>query len=49
MIVGENFRGGIEVVRRINSEVNRLIREKDDIVNLLSIDVFKGRRSTNGT
>lgn len=42
MIVGENFRGGIEVVRRINSEVNRLIREKDEIVNLLSIDVFKG-------
>jgi len=31
MIVGENFRGGIEVVRRINSEVNRLIREKDEI------------------
>ena len=42
MIVGENFSGGIEVVRRINSEVNRLIREKDEIVNLLSIDVFKG-------
>ena len=24
------------------NEVNRLIREKDEIVNLLSIDVFKG-------
>lgn len=44
MIVGENFRGAVEVVRRINSEVNKLIREKDDIVNLLSIDVFDGAK-----
>lgn len=42
MITGENFRGGIEVVKRINSEVNRLVREKDEIVDMLSIDVFKG-------
>lgn len=42
MITGENFRGGIEVVKRINSEVSRLIREKDEIVDMLSIDVFKG-------
>ena len=42
MITGENFKGGIEVVKRINSEVNRLVREKDDIVDLLSYDVFAG-------
>lgn len=44
MITGENFKGGIEVVKRINSEVNKLVLEKDDIVNLLSIDVFKGAK-----
>ena len=42
MITGENFRGGIEVVRRINSEVTRLIAEKDEIVDMLSYDVFGG-------
>lgn len=42
MITGENFKGGIEVVRRINSQVNRLIREKDEIVDMLSYDVFRG-------
>jgi hypothetical protein len=42
MIVGENFKGAVEVVRRINTEVNRLVRQKEDIVNLLSVDVFKG-------
>ena len=42
MITGENFKGGIEVVKRINSEVNRFVREKDDIVDLLSYDVFAG-------
>lgn len=42
MIVGENFRGGIEVVARINSEVEKLIRQKDEIVDLLSVDVFRG-------
>ena len=44
MITGENFKGGIEVVKRINSEVNRLVREKDDIVDLLSYDVFAGQK-----
>lgn len=42
MITGENFKGGIEVVKRINSEVNKLIREKDRITDLLSYDVFAG-------
>ncbi len=42
MITGENFKGGIEVVKRINSEVNKLVREKDRITDLLSYDVFAG-------
>ena len=41
MITGENFKGGIEVVKRINNEVNRLVREKDEIVDMFSYDVFK--------
>ena len=49
MITGENFKGGIEVVKRINSEVNRLVREKDDIVDLLSYDVFAFDHLTKGS
>ncbi len=46
MITGENFKGGIEVVKRINSEVNRLVREKKDaIVDMLSYDVFAGAKA----
>lgn len=45
MITGENFKGGIEVVKRINSEVNRLVREKDVIVDMLSYDVFAGAKA----
>ncbi len=41
MITGENFKGGIEVVKRINNEVNRLVREKDEIVDMFGYDVFK--------
>ncbi len=44
MITGENFAGGIDVVRRINGEVNKLIAEKDHIVDLLSYDVFAGAK-----
>jgi hypothetical protein len=42
MITGENFKGGIDVVKRINNEVNKLVREKDHIVDMLSYDVFAG-------
>lgn len=45
MITGENFRGGIEVVRRINNEVTRLIAEKDEIADMLSFDVFGGAKA----
>lgn len=45
MITGENFKGGIEVVKRINSEVNKLIKEKDQITDLLALDVFAGAKA----
>ena len=42
MIKSDNFKGGIEVVKRINSEVSRLKKEKEDIIKLMGIDVFEG-------
>lgn len=42
MINSENFRGGIEVVERINEEVNRLKQKKNEVLNILSADVYAG-------
>lgn len=42
MINAKNFKGGIDVVRRINSEVQKLVRQKEAVVELLSHDVFQG-------
>lgn len=42
MISTRNFRGGTEVVSRINNEVNRLIAKKNEILGILSYDVFQG-------
>ncbi len=42
MINSQNFRGGTEVVRRINHEVGRLMRRKNEVLGLLSYDVFAG-------
>lgn len=42
MISTRNFRGGTEVVSRINNEVNRLIARKNEILGILSYDVFQG-------
>ena len=42
MITAKNFKGGIEVVHRINSEVKRLLAQKESVIALLSHDVFKG-------
>lgn len=42
MITAKNFKGGIDVVRRINSEVKRLIAQKESVVELLGHDVFQG-------
>lgn len=42
MIQSNNFKGGIDVVKRINSQVVQLMLEKEKVLKLLSIDVFEG-------
>lgn len=42
MITAKNFKGGIEVVRRINGEVKRLLGQKDEVIEMLGHDVFQG-------
>ena len=42
MINSQNFRGGVEVVERINEEVNRLKLKKNEVLTILSGDVFAG-------
>ena len=42
MIRAQNFKGGTEVVWRINEEVSRLTLEKNEVMNILSSDVFAG-------
>ncbi|MBO5199330.1 MAG: hypothetical protein J6B85_12585 [Lachnospiraceae bacterium] len=42
MITNRNYKGGIEVVRRINSEVNRLRVRKQEVLKILSLNVFEG-------
>lgn len=46
MIQSENFAGGIEVVKRINSEVSRLSLQKKEVLDLLSYDVFSGAKAS---
>ena len=45
MITTSNFKGGIEVIKRINSEVGRLKARKNEVLNILSYDVFEGTRA----
>ena len=42
MITTKNFRGGIEVIRRINGEVNRLRLRKQEVLTILGNNVFEG-------
>lgn len=42
LIASKNFKGGTEVVKRINNEVSRLISRKNEVLNLLTVDVFEG-------
>ena len=42
MIRSQNFKGGTEVVARINEEVNRLQLKKNEVLTLLSGDIFAG-------
>ena len=42
MIQSEDFRGGTQVVMRINQEVERLWYRKNQVIELLTADVFSG-------
>jgi hypothetical protein len=42
LIASQNFRGAVEVVKRINSEVSKMQRRKNEVLNILSYDVFEG-------
>lgn len=46
MIQAENFAGGIEVVKRINNEVGKLVLQKKEVLDLLSYDVFSGAKAS---
>lgn len=48
MIAGRNFKGGIEVVKRINNEVGRLKQRKNEVLSTLSHDVFEGVKEYEG-
>ncbi len=45
MITSNNFKGGIDVVKRINSQVVKLKLEKENVLKLLGIDVFEGNKA----
>lgn len=45
MISSNNFKGGIDVVKRINSQVIQLMVEKEQVIKLLGIDVFEGAKA----
>lgn len=45
MISSNNFKGGIDVVKRINSQVTQLKLEKEQVLKLLGIDVFEGSKA----
>ncbi|MBU3188974.1 Elf4 domain-containing protein [Clostridium bowmanii] len=47
MIESKNFKGGIEVVKRINNEVSKLIKRKNEILNILSYNVFEGIKASD--
>lgn len=42
MISSQNFKGGIDVVKRINNEVSRIRLRKNEVLSVLSGDIFEG-------
>lgn len=42
MINSNNFKGGVEVIERINEEVGRLKVKKNEVMDMLSKDVKTG-------
>lgn len=45
LIDSQNFKGGIEVVKRINRQVTKLKLRRTEILNTLSMDVFEGKKA----
>ncbi len=45
MISSQNFKGGIQVIRRINNEVSRLKVRKQEVLSALGSDVFEGTKA----
>lgn len=42
MVMSRDFKGGLEMIRRINQEVTRMVTQKDEIVRLFGYNVFEG-------
>lgn len=45
MVRSRDFKGGLEMVRRINQEVSRMVAQKEEIERLFSHNVFEGERA----
>nr|MCR4715726.1 hypothetical protein [Lachnospiraceae bacterium] len=45
MIQSNNFKGGIDVVRRINGEVSRMALKKQEVIKVLESDVYEGAKA----
>ena len=45
MITTKNYKGGIDVIKRINNEVSRLKARKNEVLCILSEDVFEGAKA----
>ena len=45
MITTKNYKGGIDVIKRINNEVGRLKARKNEVLYILSEDVFEGAKA----
>ena len=45
MIISNNFKGGIDVVKRINSQVKQIKEKKEQVLSMLNIDIFEGEKA----
>ncbi len=45
MITSKNFKGGTDVIKRINNEVGRLKMRKNEVLTMLSYDIFEGMKA----
>ncbi len=45
MISSKNFKGGLDVVKKINSEIGKLILYKNDVLKQLNHNVFEGMKA----